>query len=304
MEIKDIISSKVKKIEKIDDGYVVCISKSKMHLKRVNLSESELLFIDETLRYVKRNNFTNVLFLNKFKDGKPYFKQDNQIYILVDDLHQDIKIKDLKYAYVYCTLLSKFHAASSGYKASAGIKPNATWGRRVEKYKNLYRIFDKYIDDIKNRTKHSKFEDEILKVECEIKTRCKNSMKIFRSMEYINLLEKSMKNKELILYDINREPMLKRDNIYIISNIYGISYGLYEEDVAMLIKKSSVKESDYLVLINEYNKYSKRQINREVVEAYVRFPENTLKLIKKYKDSKDEKLLDKLDDALKKDGVR
>lgn len=304
MEIKDIINSKPKKIEKIDDGDVIFISKSKMHLKRVNLSESELLFIDEVLRYVKRNNFTDILFLNRFKDGKPYFKQDNQIYILIDDLHQAVKIKEFKYAYVYCELLSKFHSSSNGYKASAGIKPSVTWGKRVEKYKNLYRIFDKYIDDIKNRTKHSEFEEAILKIEGEIKTRSKNSMKVFRSMEYINLLEKSMKNKEIILYDINREPMLKREDIYIISNIYGIAYGLYEEDLAMVIRKLGVKETDYLVLINEYNKHSKRQLNREVVEAYVKFPENTLKLIKKYKENKDEDILEKLEDALKKDGVR
>lgn len=304
MEIKDIINSKPKKIEKIEDGYIVHISKSKIHLKRVNLSESELLFIDEVLRYIKRNNFTNILFLNKFKDGKPYFNYDNQMYILIDDLHQGVKIKDLKNAFIYCGLLSKLHLVANGYKASSGIKPNVTWGRRVEKYKNLYRMFDKFIDNAKNRTKHSEFEEAILKLEEELRSRCKNSMKVFRSMEYINLLEKSMKNKEIILYDINREPMLKREDIFIISNIYNIAYGLYEEDVAMVIKKAGVKEADHNILINEYNKYSKRQINKEVVEAYIKFPENTLKLIKKYKDNKDENILEKLENALKKDGVR
>lgn len=303
MDLKEKYKNKVKKIDKADDGYIIYVSKNKYHLKKTKLSESEILFINEVIEYAKKNGFKNVVSFEKFSDGKPYLKYDGDMYILIDDLYEDVSINKFSNALCCVELLAQFHSSTRGYRASSGIKPNVAWGKRAEKYKNLYRILEKYIDEVKDKEKQNEFEKYTMKYIDEIKDRCKKSIKTIRSMEYIKILEDSMKNKEIILYDIPKDCLKNKKDTYFINNIYHISYGLYEEDLAMLIKKSTFNAEFIDKLIEGYKKNINRKISLDLVNAFLFFPENTLKVIRTYMMERDGKLINKFRRALKKDGL-
>ncbi|WDC85019.1 hypothetical protein PL321_05660 [Caloramator sp. mosi_1] len=92
--------------------------------------------------------------------------------------------------------MADFHTSTTGFTARDEIKPSVTWGKRVGKFRNLYIILDKFIDEVSERSRHNEFEENVMSILGELKMRCKGSMKVFRSTEYFNLLELSMKKRK------------------------------------------------------------------------------------------------------------
>lgn len=298
MELK---GDKIKKVERVEDGYVVYMLDKIYHLKKVNIKESELLFINEVIEYVNNKGFDNIIKFQRLSNGKPYMKYDGDVYVVIDNYNLiDLK-KDIN-ALCYASLLSKFHATAKGFVAKFEIKPSVVWGKRLEKYKNLYRVLEKFIDEVSSKSKHNEFEQLVIPYLDELKSRSKKSMKVLRSISYIDLLETSMKNKEIVLYDIGKNSLAEKDSRHFIYNVFDISYGLIEEDLAVLIKKcnKNLKEN----IIDIYKENSPRELNIDVLEAYILFPENTLKVIRDYVKQRDLSLIDKFKKASIKDGVR
>ncbi|MBZ4663960.1 MAG: hypothetical protein JG776_1675 [Caloramator sp.] len=292
---------KIKKIEKVDDGFIVDIGSRRLHLKKVGLKESEILFINEVIEHSVKNGFNNIVVFEILSDGKPYIKYENELYILTD-IYSFVDIKKDINSYCLASLLANFHTAAGGFTARDEIKPSVTWGKRTGKYRNFYTMLDKFIDEISEKSRRNEFEEKVVSILGELKTRCKGAMKAFRSIEYFNLLELSMKKKEIVLYDIGKQTLAELNGKYYIYDVFDLSYGLIEEDLAMLIKKTNRENKDKIIDI--YSKNSPRQINLNILEAYLNFPENTLKVICEYMRQKDANLVAKLQRASIKDDVR
>ncbi|MCX7695499.1 MAG: hypothetical protein N2Z71_07340 [Caloramator sp.] len=292
---------KIKKLDKVDDGYVIDLGSRRLYLKKVGIKESEILFINEVIEYAKKNGFNNIVVFESLSDGKPYIKFENELYVLTE-IYSFVDVKKDINAFCLASLLADFHTSTRGFTAKDEIKPSVTWGKRTGKYRNLYTILDKFIDEVSQKSKHNEFEEKVISILGELKTRGKSSMKVFRSVEYFNLLELSMKKKEIVLYDIGKQTLTELDGKYYIYDVFDLAYGLIEEDLAMLIQKTNKTNKEKIIEI--YSKNSPRQININVLDAYLNFPENTLKVICEYMRQKDNGLLAKLQRASIKDGVR
>lgn len=263
-------------------------------LKSVDVKEWEVLSSCAIIDYVKSNGFKNIISLKKDKDNKPYVKVNNKLYVFTndDDLGERIDFKNREDVILLARELAEFHNAAEGFIQPSGVKVSVFWGRRMEKCRVLVSKLEKYIDMVEGKDKLDNFQKETLPYLNTLLRRSKKSLKILRSMKYINLLEKSMKVREICLNDVSSNSIKKYDDKIIIIRAFRMGLNMVEEDLAELVRRYLEATNDKEGCIDVLRVYEEvrglGQYSEEIIRALVSFPSDSLRTISKYMKSGNE----------------
>ncbi|RKD25489.1 spore coat protein, CotS family [Caminicella sporogenes DSM 14501] len=120
---------KIKKYTFLNFGILVDTDEGNFILKKINLTESRILFLHGVKEYLARRGFpyTDRYFLSK---GKPYVKYKDDIYVMIKLINgkkcsyfNDIEIKKAS------RTLGRFHNASKGYTEGKEFQENSNLGK-------------------------------------------------------------------------------------------------------------------------------------------------------------------------------
>lgn len=300
MDICKSYSLKLKKIVENDEGYMIRLSKSNLILKEVNVSESNVIAACAIIDHLRKRGFKNIITIKRNGEGKPYIRDGERLLVLMDFISKDkFKLKTRKNAADMGELLARFHNAGEYFIQPPGIKVTVKWGKKMERCRVFTMQLEKYAKTIKNETKNP-FEELTLGYIDELIRRARASMKVLRSLDYLNALESSMKRKEICLNSIsNYTTRIAKDRVVIVK-VFDMGYNMSEEDVASLIKKAieECKEkevfNDVIERYEDYRWLEDKSIN--IIRALVSYPYDSIKTIIRYTKypEEQESLLEKL----------
>lgn len=264
------------------------------NLKQVDVKEWEVLSSCAIIEYVKENGFKNIISIKKDKDKKPYLKINDNLYVFTseDHLGEKFDFKDREAVINLSAILARFHECSEGFIQPAGIKVQVKWGRNMEKYRGMVTRLERFIDEIESKEHLTSFEEEVSPHLNSLLKRAKKSLKVLRSIKYINTLEKSMNKREVCINNISQSSVRKYEGRIILTKVFSLGYNMCEEDLAELIKRhleESESREGYGDIIKEYRKVRElSEYSEEIIKALVSFPFDSIKTILKYAKSKED----------------
>lgn len=306
MNIKESYNLNPKRIIKVNDGYLLQLSKVKLVLSHVSYKEWEIQCASEIINRLVSKGFTNIIIIRRNREGKPFINESNTLYILTDNAEElRFKLNSRKNGTAMAEVLAHFHNVAEGFTPPPGVKMKVRWGKKMEKCRNLTMRIEKFVDYISDKKNLSEFEAYAKPYAQELLRRAKASMKILKSMDYIKGLESSMKRKEVCINAISNNTAKLSGGRLTITKVFDIAYNMVEEDVAALIKKLIEETGDkgvYDYVLSTYCRIRNVDENsRRIIRALVSFPFDSIKTISKYMDHMDrgEELLNKLKKYMK-----
>lgn len=210
----------------------------------------------------------------------------------VDNIRQQIK------------LISKVHELIKGGSEEPYLRLINTAGKEEEEFKVLLKRFTRSVKELNKNSLRNDFESKILLLSDKIIVKSKNALNRIINDKYENIIIRSMKNKEVIIYYTDNNCLYKDKSIILYKN-KGVSYNFHELDVARYLYKvrNNLNETELDLILDEYfeaNKKSSESI--EYIKGYLDFPQDEMKLFIKYLNQPDDKnkwvkYLDKLKES-------
>lgn len=266
----------------------------------VDAKEWEVLSSSAIIDFAVSNGFKSVIKINKTKNGNLYDKSSDGLLILTSEYgKENFYLTNKKNILTMAGMLAHFHNCTEGFIQPQGIKIKVYWGKRAEKYRLLTSKLEKFKNEIKDKENLSPFEEYVMPYIDELLIRAKNSQKIFKSKEYLKLLEESMKKREVCINSASSSTAVVRGGRPLIVKVFDMGYNMCIEDIALLIKHSIEDSKDkgiYKDILKRYRSIRKIDSNLDkIIKAYVSFPYYSLKTIKKYMECRkdDEFYIDK-----------
>lgn len=263
---------------------------------QTNKPEWEISSSAEITDYITKNGFSNIISFKNGVNGKPYVYKNNKIYALLDNVEgEKLELTNKESIIEFASLLGNFHSCAEGFTKPPGMSMKTEWGKLIVKFKTMTRRVEKYIKIINETGKTNSFEIETWDYLESIMKRAATSLKIFKSKEYLNALEKSMFLREVCLNSISDDGVVINKGEMIITNVFDFSYNMNLEDLSKLIKKSFESNNPKIMYDEVISAYSRvRYIDensRNIVNAMITFPYDSMKVINRYMNKMGEEAL-------------
>ena len=210
----------------------------------------------------------------------------------IDDIREQIK------------LISKVHELINGGSHEPYLRLINTAGKEEEEFKVLLKRFCRNIKELNKSVVRNEFEQNILALSDKIIFRAEKALKNIINDKYENIILRSMKNKEVIIYYSDNSYLYNDKSIVLYKN-KGVSYNFNELDIARYIYKvrNNLNEDELKLILNEYAEINRKSSESiKYIKNYLEFPQDELKLFMKYSDRADDKnkalkYLDKLKES-------
>lgn len=181
-------------------------------------------------------------------------------------------------------LINKVHELIKGGSSEPYLRLINTVGKDEEEFKVLLRRFCKITKLFKSYEKKNEFEDNMLILSDKIINQSEKALEQIYNEGYEDIIRRSMKNKEVIVYYPDNNCLYNEENIIMYKD-KGISYNFNELDIARYIFKikKNLNEECLNLIIDEYiNVSKKKEWSKKYIEGYLSFPQEVLKLCVKY----------------------
>jgi CotS family spore coat protein len=269
-------------------------------LIETNKSEWEILSSSEIIKHLTNRGFKNIATFRQDVSGGLYCKNNNKTYVSLDNaIGEKFQLDNSKNIIRFAELMGRFHNCAEGFKKPVGIRVKTEWGKVIERYTTLARRIERYSGVICDVGENNRFEKEVLRYINPLMNRVNASTKVFKSKDYFKALERSMQLKEIGLNSISDNTVVISNEGIKIIDILNLSYNMALEDLSALIKKGLENNRDlaiYEEVLSSYEGVRKLDENSKIViDAIVKFPFKTLKVINRNIDKKsdDEVLLER-----------
>lgn len=280
--------------ETVKDRYVIDTEKERLLFEEAGDKEACLIFISGIYEYVKEKGFNHIAEIHPTTCGKNYIRTGGKLYTLssfTESMGKEFSIE--KNSREVTKLLAAFHRAAEGYTPPPGGKCKSDWGRWIEKYRKQCRALKKYSILIKDKEDKTEFERMFLKEnDCFIK-RMEQSIDILKKKGYIDIVEESMKKRQVCLSSFKKYSFYKEKSYINIKSLDKCRYDIIEKDIAELLQKLlEIKSKKYLKdiaeLIKTYHSENPLSDNSiEIIKAFILFPEEYEKICSRYCKGKD-----------------
>ncbi|MBP2032353.1 hypothetical protein J2Z42_001018 [Clostridium algifaecis] len=204
--------------------------------------------------------------------------------VIVDDFKNEEKNDDINLPKIeeQIEVINEFHKRTLGYTGYMNKRLDNNVGKLVEEYK----IYINWLKrDINNIYEKSEFQKIIKEVGKKYLEKAQKSITDIYENNYICILKRSSKRKEVGIKNTYFNNLRQRNNIEII-NIDGCSYNMVEIDAISFLKKLRKKridiDMDYII-----NKFcSIENLDRDSVEfisSILNYPYEFMKCCNKYR---------------------
>lgn len=204
--------------------------------------------------------------------------------------------------------ISEFHKRANGYTEYSRERIKTCTGRDIEKYKLDVRKARNMLEQT-NDTEIKNDYDEFIEHSAEdnIK-RAEKSIKFIFNNGYLDLIMRSMKNKEVCIGDSGLENIRKVNFIEVI-NINCCCFNMVENDAVYFLRKIRKKkiDADFESAVSEFCKMENlNSRSADYILALLSYPHEFMKYYKRYIENKrnwnSAECCDKLKEAMLMDG--
>lgn len=182
--------------------------------------------------------------------------------------------------------ICEFHKKTIGYMEIMNKKLDNNIGKTVEQYKVYIKRLSRDLEDLKNKTPNSEFEQIILDKGEEYLTRARKCINTIYINNYLGLIMRSMNRAEICLGDTNFDNLGKVETIEI-RDIKDCCYNMVEMDLVYLLGKVKRRgiEVDFNSLIKEFcNLESLEQDSEKFITSMISYPYEFMKCCNRYRE--------------------
>lgn len=183
-------------------------------------------------------------------------------------------------------LLNTVHNILLKYKCDSisGIK--CELGKRHEKLKVFIKKADKHLSVINKKNDKNKMDIFLIQNGKDIVDVCKKTIDNISKIKYADMLERSMKNRELCIGRVDSRNIRITDKIEI-GTVKYLSYNLVEEDILNYLFKIKNKKINLNKLIKIYaNLAGLSQDSEKYMQNIIKIPQESIKIWEKYSKNK------------------
>lgn len=313
-EIKELIESEygfnVINMHEGDKGILIYTDCGIKMLKKVKRDDAKIQFAASAYEYIENRGFKNISKINKTKSGDCVINYNNSKYIIHDYVRgKIIEIKTPEDAAKVAEALAHLHKAGEDFVPTQGSHARVDWGKWMDKFKANSICIKKYSKALEGKKELTRFDKLYNRYAQEYYEKMFNAYLILRNFGYLEKVQQSMKQNQLIHSEFRRHSLLLDDHGDVfVTNLENCAFDIREADMATLLESFTGKDKAELakVAIKAYSaiiKLDRRSI--KVIQAFVLQPKRFYKVIERYygrkKNFTEAELVYKLERAIKKE---
>ncbi|HBM79798.1 MAG: hypothetical protein QME45_00445 [Clostridiales bacterium] len=293
---------RVKDIFEFKDELLFSSSNNIYFLRKDKMKETDFISVGGLYEYLKANGFKNMLKAYCTIKGKYYIKSSNEYYMIFDHIDsEDFSIfNDGK---LMARFLAKFHKCARGFMPPAGGRIKSYWGRWTEEYCKKYKDIKNFEEKMASIDKKTAADEAFLKSLGKYMERMQKSISMLKSDGYLDIVEESMKAHEVCIKSFKQSYFYKNESNINIKYLNKCGYDIYEKDISDFMCKivesgmDDIKDLKELIYVYKCENFS-RNYNKDIIRAFLLFPEQYVKVCCKYMKNNDkfaqEKYIEKL----------
>jgi len=313
-EIMELVESeygfKIINMHEGDKGILIYTDCGIKMLKKAKRDEAKIQFAAYAYEYLIDRGFTNVSKINKTLSGSYTINYNNSRYVIQDYARGKImEIKTPEAAAQAAHALALLHKAAEGFVPPKGSHARVDWGKWMDKFKANSINIRKYSKTLQDKKELSRFDRIYLKHAEDYYEKMFNAYLIMRNFGYLEKVQQSMKQNQLIHSEYRRHSLMLDDKGEVfVTNLENCAYDIREADIATLLESFTGRNKAELAIaaLKAYSaviKLDRRSI--KVIQAFLLQPKRFYKVIERYygrkKNFTEAELVYKLERAIKKE---
>lgn len=313
-EIKQLIESEyginVINMHEGDKGILIYTDYGIKMLKKVKRDDAKLQFATSAYQYLEDRGFCNMSKINRTLSNSCSFEYNNSKYIVQDYVRGNIiEIKTTEAAAKVAKTLALLHKAGENFVPPQGVHARVDWGKWMDKFKANSINIKKYGKGLQDKKTLTRFDRLYERYAQEYYEKMFNAYLILRNFGYLEKVQQSMKQNQLIHSEYRRHSLLLDDQgeVFVI-NLENCAYDIRESDIATMLESFTGRNKAELAgaalkAYSEIIKLDRRSI--KVIQAFILQPKRFYKVIERYygrkKNFTEAELVFKLERAIKKE---
>ncbi|MDF2841378.1 MAG: CotS family spore coat protein [Clostridia bacterium] len=297
-------------IHESDNGILIYTDCGIKLLKKVKRDEAKIQFAAFAYEYLAERGFCNMSRINKTQSGSYTVSLNGSRYVIQDYVRGGImEIKTPEAAAKAAKALALLHKAGQDFVPLPGSHARVDWGKWMDKFKANSINIRKFNKNLENKADLSRFDKLYAMHAGEFYEKMFNAYLIMRNFGYLEKVQQSMKQNQLIHSEFRRHSLLlnDKDEVFVV-NLENCAYDIREADIATLLESFTGSNKAELVMaaLKAYStiiKLDRRSI--KVIQAFVLQPKRFYKVIERYygrkKNFTEAELVNKLEKAIKKE---
>ena len=313
-EIKQLVESKydikVMNMHEGDKGILIYTEDGIKMLRKIKRDDAKVQFAASAYEYLEGRGFRNTSKINKTLSDGCSFEYNKSKYILQDFVRGKVlEIKTPEAAAQVAVTLALLHKAGENFVPSQDGHARVDWVKWMDKYKAQSINIKKYHKALKDKKTLTKFDKIYGKYAEDYYEKMFNAYLILRNFGYLEKVQESMKQNQLIHSEYRRHSLLSSDQGEVfVTNLENCAYDIREADIATMLESFTGKNKADLVraALKAYSgviKLDRRSI--KIIQAFVLQPKRFYKVVERYygrkKNFTEAELLFKLEKAIKKE---
>ncbi|MDF2593172.1 MAG: CotS family spore coat protein [Clostridia bacterium] len=293
-----------------DKGILLYTDCGTKMLKKVKRDDAKLQFAASAYQYLYDRGFCNMSRINKTQSDGCSFEYNTSRYIVQDYTRGNVmEIRTPEAAAKIAEALALLHKAGENFVPPQGGHARVDWGKWMDKFKANSINIKKYGKGLQDKKILTKFDKIYEKCAQEYYEKMFNAYLILRNFGYLEKVQQSMKQNQLIHSEYRRHSLLLDDQgaVFVI-NLENCAYDIREADIATMLESFTGRNKAELAgaALKAYSriiKLDRRSI--KVIQALILQPKHFYKVIERYygrkKNFTEAELCYKLERAIKKE---
>jgi CotS family spore coat protein len=279
-------------------------------LKKAKRDEAKIEFAASAYDYLADNGFSNISKINRTQSGSSVVSYGGSKYLLQDYTRgKSMEIKTVEAAAKVGEALAALHKAGEGFVPAQGSHARVDWGKWMDKFKANSLNIRKYTRSLQVKDRLTKFDSIYKKVAEEYYEKMFNAYLILKNFGYLEKVQQSMKQNQLIHSEFRRHALLQDDGSRVfVTNMENCAYDMREVDIATMLETFSGRNKGEMTgaalrAYSEVIKLDRRSV--KVIQGFLLQPKRFYKVVEQYygrkKNFTEAELVSKLEKAIKKE---
>ncbi|ASS74928.1 hypothetical protein CIG75_07985 [Tumebacillus algifaecis] len=255
-------------------------------LKKVNLSEARVRFVQEAIDHLAGRGFPNVPRFIRTKYGDPYVVHPSGIYYLTDWVPgKEADLKKAKNVFLAAETLAKLHNAGAGFAGGRFGQEtredfSASWGTYLAKLSS-------YDASLEERREQTAMDESYRSHRLELTQMIEHATEQLANTPYPQILEWAREHKTLCHGSFSRQNLIVEKERMTVIDFDHCHYGHPVHDLGALLTRYMPRyQWDTTIGFSILDVYrGVREVSAEemtVLAAYLSFPQRTLEVVEAY----------------------
>jgi CotS family spore coat protein len=274
------------------DVYQVTTDQGIRCLKEVTGHVDRVLFMTEALNYVYGHGFTRFARCLHSVQGNMVEEHQGRFFIVQEWLEgREPDYRNSAHMILAAETIALFHRAGTGF-VPATSKVKNKLGKWPQKLEKKYQELKVFLDAAQGTESPSSFEKVLLRYGKWLHKRGRESIKRIKKSKYRKLVNEAVHKGALVHGDTAARNFILKDNIIYLIDFDSMAIDINIADLWRLLRRVLRRDQWDINLANNmleaYCRYLPLKAeNREVLLAFLYFPEKPWRIIKEYYTKKD-----------------